>query len=125
MTLQELYALIEGDYEAATRVLRIEKLIDKHIRKLPANPIFPDLFRAWEDRDEKAVFEAAHAVKGVCSNLGLPKMAALSSDVCEEFRAGNQRRYSDAQLGEIIEEIKRLFSKASDGIARYESEIQP
>ena len=124
MTLQELYGLIEGDYEAATKVLRIEKLIDKHIRKLPANPIFGDLFKAWDARDGQAVFEAAHAVKGVCSNLGLVRIAALASDICEEFRSGNQRRYSDERVGEIVCEIEKLFSRASDGIARYEAELQ-
>ena len=37
MTLQELYDTIGGDYEQAVRVLRMDKLIDKHIRKLPKN----------------------------------------------------------------------------------------
>ena len=122
MTLQELYALIEGDYESAMRVLRIEKLMDKHIRKLPANSIFPDLFEAGECGDGKAIFEAAHAVKGVCSNLGLTKIAALAAEVCDEFRPGNGRKYSDAEIKDKIGEIKRLFLLASDGISRYEKE---
>ena len=37
MTLQELYRQIGGDYEQALKVLRVEKLADKHIRKLPGN----------------------------------------------------------------------------------------
>lgn len=43
MTLQELYAAIDGDYRQALNVLRIEKLLDKHIRKFPDNTIFADL----------------------------------------------------------------------------------
>ena len=35
MTLPELYQTIGGDYDQALRVLHIEKLIDKHIRKFP------------------------------------------------------------------------------------------
>ena len=31
MTLKELYSKIGGDYDQAVRVLRMEKLIDKHI----------------------------------------------------------------------------------------------
>ena len=40
MTLKELYIEIGGDYDRALSVLRIEKLIDKHIRKLPREPHF-------------------------------------------------------------------------------------
>ena len=32
MTIQELYQMIDGDYDQAIRVLRVDKLIDKHIR---------------------------------------------------------------------------------------------
>ena len=32
MTIEELYEQIGGDYEQAKRVLRMDKLIDKHIR---------------------------------------------------------------------------------------------
>ena len=32
MTIQELYGKIGGDYEQALRVLRMDKLLDKHIR---------------------------------------------------------------------------------------------
>ena len=39
MTLQELYQTINGDYEQAMRVLRMEKLMDKHIRKLTKNGV--------------------------------------------------------------------------------------
>ena len=34
MTLKELYALIGGDYDQAVRVMKIDKLIDRYVRKL-------------------------------------------------------------------------------------------
>ena len=37
MTLQELYREIGEDYEQALKVLRVEKLVDKHIRRFPGN----------------------------------------------------------------------------------------
>lgn len=46
MTLQELYYEIGGDYEQAMRVLRIDKLIDKHIRKLRTNSVVDGLIAA-------------------------------------------------------------------------------
>ena len=50
MTLQELYQNIEGNYDQALRVLRMEKLLDKHIRKLPKGGTIEALIAAGEFR---------------------------------------------------------------------------
>ena len=71
MTLQELYQMIGGDYDQALRVLRVEKLIDKHIRKLPVNGVVEKLLEAGKTMDPTQLFETAHAVKGITANLGL------------------------------------------------------
>ncbi len=39
MTIQKLYQNIDGDYDQAIRVLRIDKLIDKHIRRFAQNSV--------------------------------------------------------------------------------------
>ena len=114
MTLQELYTEIDGDYARATAVLRIEKLIDKHIRRLPGNQIFTDLFDAAKTLDGARMFESAHAIKGVCGNLGLVKLAQVASDIAEEFRPGNPRRMTD---GEVAEKVKQAVA----GIEKYEN----
>lgn len=76
MTLQELYYEIGGDYEQAMRVLHMDKLIDKHIRKLRTNSVVEGLIAAGERMDSSEIFEAAHAMKGVCANLGLVGMVS-------------------------------------------------
>ena len=62
MTLKELYEQIGGDYEQALRVLRMDKLIDKHIRKLPAGGVADTLIAAGGTMDPTQLFETAHAV---------------------------------------------------------------
>ena len=119
MTLQELYGKIGGDYEQALKTLRIDKLIDKHIRKLPANPIFNELIAVDFLSDGAKTFETAHAVKGVCANLGLVKMATLASDVCDEFRPGLSRKFSDAEIKVKLEEFGNLFEIACKYINEY------
>lgn len=119
MTLQELYQLIQGDYDQAKRVLQIEKLMDKHIRKFESSPVVPALIAAGETMDPTALFEAAHAVKGVCGNLGLTKLAAAASDITEEFRPGATRTMTDEQIKEKLAEISRLYALAQDGIRQY------
>ena len=119
MTLQELYANIGGSYEQALRVLRIERLLDKHIRKLPQNGVIDSLVAAGDTMDAKALFESAHAAKGICGNLGLTKLAELSSQVAEEFRPGNDRRLTDEQVKETIGQIDELYQKTAEGIRQY------
>ena len=71
MTLQELYGNIGESYEHALRVLRVEKLVDKHIRKLITNGLIDSLLAAGETMDPASLLETSHAVKGNCGNLGL------------------------------------------------------
>ena len=123
MTLNELYREIGGDYDSALKVLRIEKLIDKHIRKLPTNPIFSELDEAGKAMDGTRIFESAHAIKGVCSNLGLVGIAALAAEICDEFRPGNERKLSDAEVKLKIADISALYEKTAEGIRLYEASL--
>lgn len=120
MTLKELYAAIGGDYDQAIRVLLIEKLIDKHIRKFPSIAVFPDLAQAGHTMDAARLFEAAHAIKGVCANLGLVRLAAVAAEVCDEFRPGRPRKLTDEEVRQKLGEIDALYRTASDGIRAYE-----
>lgn len=122
MTLKELYGQIGGDYEQALRVLRVEKLVDKHIRKLTNGGVVDALLSAGETMDPTQLFETAHAVKGVCGNLGLTKLAEAASEITEEFRPGNSRKHSDAEIGEKLRALAELYTLTKDGIARYEAE---
>ena len=123
MTLQELYQAIDGSYEQAQKVLRMDKLIDKHIRKLPANTVFSSLIAAGESLDPTALFEKAHAVKGVCANLGLVKLSLAASEISEEFRPGNSRRMTDDEVREKLEEIKRMYETAKEEIEKYSQSV--
>jgi HPt (histidine-containing phosphotransfer) domain-containing protein len=120
MTLEELYRTIGGDYDQAIRVLRKEKLVDKHIRKLPANGVVEALLNAGQTIDPVQLFETAHAVKGVCANLGLKELADAASEIAEEYRPGNARTLTEAEVQEKLSAISRLYQRAADGIRQYE-----
>lgn len=119
MTLQELYESIGGDYEQALRVLRVEKLVDKHIRKLAANGVVDNLLAAGETMDPTQLFETAHAAKGVCANLGLTRIAELASEVAEEFRPGTPRTMGDDEVKDRLQTISGLYETTKEGIDRY------
>ena len=122
MTLEELYESIGGDYEQALRTLRVEKLIDKHIRKLTKNGVVDNLLVAGESMDPTQLFETAHAAKGVCGNLGLKALADAASEIAEEYRPGNPRMLSDDEVATKLQDIADLYGKAKAGIERYEAE---
>ena len=121
MTLRELYSSIGEDYEQALRVLRVEKLVDKHIRKLTKNGLIEGLLAAGEGMDPAQLFEAAHAAKGNCGNLGLTKLCEASSEIAEEFRPGNPRKMTDEEVGGKLREIGELYGKTAEAINRYEA----
>jgi HPt (histidine-containing phosphotransfer) domain-containing protein len=122
MTLQELYSSIGEDYEQALRVLRVEKLVDKHIRKLTKNGVIEALLAAGEGMDAAQLFETAHAAKGNCGNLGLTKLYAATSEIAEEYRPGNPRKMTDEEVKSKLQEISALYAKTADAINRYEAE---
>jgi HPt (histidine-containing phosphotransfer) domain-containing protein len=121
MTLKELYASIGGDYDQALRVLRVEKLINKHICKLEKNGLFDDLREAGANMDETELFEKSHAIKGVCGNLGLTELASCASEISDEFRPGANRSFTDEEVKEKLQHIDDLYQKTKDGIKEYEA----
>ena len=120
MTLEELYNRIDGNFEQACKVLRIEKLIDKHIRKFPNGGVTEALIEAGKTMDPVALFESAHAMKGVCSNLGLTALSEPASAIAEEFRPSNTRKLTDEQVKDILGKIEMQYRKTVDGIHSYE-----
>ena len=120
MTLQELYESIGGSYEQALRVLRVDKLVDKHIRKFEKNGVVEALLTAGEAMEPTRMFETAHAVKGVSGNLGLTEIFELASLLSEEFRPGNPRTLSDDAVRDKLDALGALYRKTAESIRAYE-----
>ena len=122
MTLQELYSVIGGNYAHAQQIMKMDKLIDRYIRQLKTSGVYEQMTAAGEKMDPVGLFESAHAMKGVCANLGLDDLAAMAEIITEEFRPGKSRCMSDEEVKEKLSEIDKLYRKTLDGIERYENE---
>lgn len=120
MTLQELYQNIGGDYAQALRVLHVEKLMDKHIRKFPKNGVVEALLSAGEKMDPTELFETSHALKGVSANLGLVGMSELASEITEEFRPGSTRSLSDSEITARLKKLEEIYRVTAEEIKKYE-----
>jgi HPt (histidine-containing phosphotransfer) domain-containing protein len=122
MTLQELYLSIDGDYDQVMRVLRMEKLVDKHIRKFAKNGVVERLLEAGKTKDPTQMFEAAHAMKGVCGNLGLTSLSKKASELTEEFRPGKPRTLSDSEVAAKVEALKAQYDRTIEAIRAFQKE---
>ena len=120
MTIQELYSAIGGNYDQAVRVMKSDRLIDKYIRKLKNSNVGEALATAGESMDATALFESAHAMKGVCANLGLDALAGAADEITEEFRPGNPRKLSDDDVRAKLRDIAEKYRATAEGIRRYE-----
>lgn len=119
MTMQELYAAIGGDYAHAQRIMKLDKMIAKYLGKLVASGVAERLRAAGETLEPTETFEAAHAMKGVCANLGLVALADAVGAVTEEFRPGATRQRSDAEVRALLDEVHALYQRVADGVAQY------
>ena len=124
MTLQEAYSLIGGDYDQAVRVMRMDKMISKYLLKLKDNPAYGQLMAAAETMNPAQLFDAAHAMKGVCANLGLCALSEAASEIAEEFRPGTPRKHTDAEVKEMLKTVSALYQKFLDGVAQYQANPQ-
>ena len=122
MTIQELYAKIGANYEQATRVMRMDKLIDRYIRKLSSSGVWEALQAAGQAMDPTKLFEAAHAMKGVCANLGLDELAQLAGEITEEYRPGATRTLTDDEVKARLQKVDEVFAHVMAGIKEYEQQ---
>lgn len=122
MTVQELYASIDGDYSEAIGRLRSEKLISRFVVKFLDDSSCGELIDAWARGDEEATFKAAHTAKGVCANLSLTKLADLSSSITEALRPGNESLRAQTDVDALVAQFKDAYDNAVTLITRYANE---
>ena len=119
MTIQELYAKIGGNYEQAQKIMKMDKLIDRYVRKLATSGTYEKLSEAGKTMDPTMLFEIAHAMKGVCANLGLDDIAHAAGVITEEFRPGAARKMTDAEVREKLAALSEMYQRAVRGIEEY------
>ena len=122
MTLQQLYEQIGGSYEQAARVMKVDKLIDRYVCRFEDSTVMERLRTAGENMDPEGIFESAHAMKGVCANLGFVHLAQAASELTEEFRPGISRCFTDGEVREKLRSLEEQYQKTLEAIRTYKEE---
>jgi HPt (histidine-containing phosphotransfer) domain-containing protein len=123
MTIQELYGAIGGNYDHAVQIMKKDKMINKYLLKLTDSGLYEGCKDAVESMDPTRIFEAAHAMKGVCANLGLDNLAEAVGELTEEFRPGAARKYSDDEVRAMWDKVDGIYAVTAEGINSYKESL--
>lgn len=122
MTIEELYTAIGGSYENAKKTMMMDKMISRFVVKLLDDTSCQKLMEGFAAGDGAAIFEGAHAMKGVCANLGLTSLSEKAGEITEEFRPGNARKLSDGELKEKVAALREQYDRTIEGIHKFAEE---
>lgn len=106
MTLQECYATLCGNYEEAKTRLMNDSLIDRFIRRFPADPSMQLLREKLQEGNLPEAFRAVHTLKGVAANLAFTRLQQDASALTELMR--DQVTPADPQMVSALEASYRL-----------------
>ena len=86
MKLSSFYARCGGNYADAVARFQGEAPVLRFLRMLPDDDSLSNLLDDVSRGDAPAAFRAAHTVRGIAQNLGLPRLASTAADLTECLR---------------------------------------
>ena len=114
MDLLSFFSVVGGDYnEVMSRLLKEERII-KYLNKFKDSTEYAQLLDALEKEDWELAFRMSHSLKGMCANLGLGKLRASSSELCELLRPCKKPEISYQPL---LDAVKADYATVLDAIS--------
>lgn len=107
MNIKEFYKKIGSDYDGVIGRLNSESLVERLVKKFPADLTFGDLTDGFENKDAEKAFRAAHTLKGLCSNLGFDRLFKPAYELTEKLRG---RTFDLPGTTESFDEVKKQYA---------------
>ena len=107
MDVKQFYAEVNGNYEEALSRLMNDAFIARMVAKFYANNSYNDMISAYEKKDVQALFNAAHALKGVAGNLSLTSLFEVASMITEATRNGEMANV-DKEIS-LLKEKRKIY----------------
>lgn len=120
MTLKECYEDFGGDYESVKVRISNEEIIKKFVIRFLTEPSYDNLCQALEDEAYEDAFRAAHSIKGICANLGFPKLGSSSSLLTEFLRGKDKEQIDQVQCKMLFESMSEDYRTVIESIKRLE-----
>lgn len=117
MDLRQCYDTFGGNYdETLKRMMNSEAMLKKFLLKFLSEGSFELLKNSLDAGDGATAFRASHTLKGVCQNLGIDKLAAVSAELTELLRNGT----IPAEAASIMERVTAAYHETIDAIEVYQ-----
>ena len=110
MSIPELYTELAGDYAGTMSRLMKEDRIVKYLTKFTQAQDYNDLMANLEIKNYADAFRNVHTLKGVSLNLGLSKLAEVSSALTEALRNGDPV----VDISGMVEDVKNEYKRTID-----------
>ena len=107
LSIDALNAMGADTGEGLGRCFGNEEFYLKLVRAVPDETSFDALRSALDQGDKKAAFDAAHALKGVLSNLALTPLSEPAVEITENLRAEKDMDY-EPLMAKLMEERQKL-----------------
>lgn len=114
MKLREFYEQIGSDYQPVLdRFLGDERILEKFVRRFLEESTFGQLEEAVQKQDYQAVECEAHALKGVCANLGFERLREVCGELVSCVRENRSQDVTEdfprvaEQYGIVCKAIKK------------------
>ena len=107
------YSLLKAGINASEGIHRFNgnaELYEKFLKQFAQDESFNTLCKAIQNRNVKAAFAAAHALKGVAGNLSMNRLHTDLFPLVEELRAGSLDR-ADALLRPVEADYQTIMSE--------------
>lgn len=114
MNIQELYSLIQGNYDEACKRLINEEMVSHFVRRFLSDPTMLSLRDAVKEGDIEKSFRAAHTMKGLAANLSFTKLYQASWDLTEQLRP---RLYPADK--DLLAALEAEYRRTIDAIEEY------
>lgn len=111
MTVKEFYEKVGEDYNEVFERIGNEAWMVKYLRKFSSDGSYENLNNAFKDSDWNQVFRTSHSMKGIAVNLGLIKLAEVSSELCETVRNGAPTVDISGMVKNVNAEYQRILAQ--------------
>ena len=109
MSLRDLYARADGDYETVMKRFRTEERLRRFVKRFPDDTSCESFREALGKGDMETAFREIHVLKGLCMNLGFSRLQKCSSTAVELLRP-----FSEG--GEVPAQQSRDIAAAADDV---------
>ena len=109
MTLQEFYQQVGGDYSLMVKRMMNDKFATKCIKKLITDTSFKDCVDNYQQKDYEKAFLGAHALKGVCANLGIQSLLTHVSEL-SNYLKNHQVSVDEKHVSKLITNVELEYT---------------